>query len=44
MDEEKINNNEEFSSIDDIGVDLPDIPMPDEDAQVQEIEDEFERL
>ena len=42
MDEEKINNNEEFSSIDDIGVDLPDIPMPDEDAQVQEIEDEFE--
>jgi cell division GTPase FtsZ len=42
MDEEKINNNEGFSSIDDIGVDLPDIPMPDEDAQAQEIEDEFE--
>jgi cell division GTPase FtsZ len=42
MDEEKNNNNEEFSSIDDIGVDLPDIPMPDEDAQMQEIEDEFE--
>jgi len=42
MDEENSNSNEEFSSIDDIGVDLPDIPMPDEDAQVQEIEDEFE--
>tara|TARA_R110001583_G_scaffold110306_2_gene259240 strand:+ start:123 stop:1262 length:1140 start_codon:yes stop_codon:yes gene_type:complete len=42
MDEEKINNNEEFSSIDDIGIDLPDIPMPDENAQAQEIEDEFE--
>ena len=42
MEEEKNNNNEEFSSIDDIGIDLPDIPMPDEDAQTQEIEDEFE--
>lgn len=42
MDEEKTNNNEEFSSIDDIGIDLPDIPMPDENAQTQEIEDEFE--
>ena len=42
MDEEKNNNNEEFSSIDDIGIDLPDIPMPDENAQTQEIEDEFE--
>ena len=44
MDEEKINDNEEFSSIDDIGIDLPDIPMPDENAQSQEIEDEFELL
>ena len=42
MDEENSNSNEEFSSIDDIGIDLPDIPMPDENAQTQEIEDEFE--
>ena len=42
MEEEKTNSNEEFSSIDDIGIDLPDIPMPDENAQTQEIEDEFE--
>ena len=41
MDEEN-NNNEEFSSIDNIGIDLPDIPMPDDNAQTQEIEDEFE--
>ena len=41
MDEEN-NNNDEFSSIDDIGIDLPDIPMPDDNAQTQEIEDEFE--
>ena len=41
MDEEKTNSNEEFSSIDDIGIDLPDIPMPDENAQIKEIEDEF---
>ncbi len=40
--EEENNNNEEFSSIDDIGIDLPDIPMPDENAQTQEVEDEFE--
>ena len=39
--EEENNNNEEFSSIDDIGIDLPDIPMPDENAQTQEVEDEF---
>jgi cell division GTPase FtsZ len=42
MDEENSNSNEEFSSIDDIGIDLPDIPMPDENAQTREIEDEFE--
>jgi cell division protein FtsZ len=33
---------EDISNIDDIGIDLPDIPMPDENAQTQEIEDEFE--
>jgi len=33
---------EDISNIDDIGIDLPDIPMPDENAQAQEIEDEFE--
>ena len=42
MEEENINVNEDVSSIDDIGIDLPDIPMPDENAQTQEIEDEFE--
>ncbi len=42
MDEENSNSNEEFSNIDDIGIDLPDIPMPDENAQTREIEDEFE--
>ena len=42
MEEENINMNEDVSSIDDIGIDLPDIPMPDENAQTQEIEDEFE--
>ena len=33
---------EDISNIDDIGIDLPDIPMPDENAQAQEIEDKFE--
>ena len=30
---------DDISNIDDIGIDLPDIPMPDENAQTQEIED-----
>ena len=42
MEEENINVNEDVSSIDDIGIDLPDIPMPEDNPQIQEIEDEFE--
>tara|TARA_Y100001963_G_scaffold21642_1_gene28000 strand:- start:602 stop:1741 length:1140 start_codon:yes stop_codon:yes gene_type:complete len=42
MEEENINVNEDISSIDDIGIDLPDIPMPEDNPQIQEIEDEFE--
>ena len=42
MEEENNNINEDISSIDDIGIDLPDIPMPDDHPQLQEIEDEFE--
>ena len=42
MEEENINVNEDVSSIDDIGIDLPDIPMPEGNPQTQEIEDEFE--
>ena len=39
MEDENVNVNEDISNIDDIGIDLPDIPMPDENAQNQEVED-----
>ena len=37
MEEENINVNEDVSSIDDIGIDLPDIPMPEDNQQILEI-------